>query len=90
VRNEPLAEQAPGRVLTQDAAAIRREIVALTGAPPRALRTLETDQGLVVLVTLALDGATTLAHAHDTATSVSERIRAAFPGVADVVVHTEP
>ncbi len=87
---EPLAEQAPGRVRTQDAAAIGREIVALTGSPPRGLRTLETDQGLVVLVKLALDGATTLADAHDTATSVSERIRAAFPGVADVVVHTEP
>ena len=87
---EPLAEQAPGRVRTQDAAAIGREIVALTGSPPRALRTLETDQGLVVLVTLALDGATALADAHDAATSVSERIRTAFPGVADVVVHTEP
>ena len=87
---EPLAEQAPGRVRTQDATAIRREILALTGGPPRALRTLETDQGLVVLVTLALDGATTLADAHDQATAVSERIRAALPGVADVVVHTEP
>ncbi len=87
---EPLAEQAPGRVRTQDATAIRQEILALTGGPPRALRTLETDQGLVVLVTLALDGATTLADAHDQATAVSERIRAALSGVADVVVHTEP
>ena len=43
-----------------------------------------------MLVTLALDGATTLADAHDQATAVSERIRAALPGVADVVVHTEP
>jgi cation diffusion facilitator family transporter len=87
---EPLAERAPGRVRTQDVAAIEREIVALTGAPPRALRTLETDHGLVVLVTLALDGATTLADAHDRATAASEAIRASFPGVADVVVHTEP
>ena len=87
---EPLAERAPGRVRTRDVDGIAREIVELTGAPPRALRTLETDQGLVVLVTLALDGATTLAEAHDQATAVSERIRAVLQGVADVVVHTEP
>ncbi len=87
---EPLAERSPGRVLTRDVEGIEREIAEITGAPPRALRTLETDQGLVVLVTLALDGATTLADAHDQATAVSERIRSAHPGVADVVVHTEP
>jgi len=87
---EPLAERAPGRVTTHDLARIEREIVGLTGAPPHGLRTLETDQGLVVLVTLTLDGATALADAHDTATVVSERIRTAFPDVADVVVHTEP
>ena len=87
---EPLAERAPGRERTRELAAIEREIVELTGGPPRELRALETDQGLVVLVTLALDGATTLADAHDRATAVSERIRAALPGIADVVVHTEP
>ena len=87
---EPLAESSPGRVRTRDVEGIEREIAELTGAPPRALRTLETDHGLVVLVTLALDGATTLADAHDQATAVSERIRAAHPSVADVVVHTEP
>jgi cation diffusion facilitator family transporter len=87
---EPLAERAPGRERTQEVARIEHEIAALTGGPPRELRALETDQGLVVLVTLALDGATALADAHDRATAVSERIRAALPGVADVVVHTEP
>src|SRR6186997_3364253 len=85
-RSRPTWSRSPSR----RPAAIGREIVALTGSPPRGLRTLETDQGLVVLVKLALDGATTLADAHDTATSVSERIRAGFPDVADVVVHTEP
>ena len=34
--------------------------------------------------------ATPLADAHDRATAVSERIRAAHPGIATVVVHTEP
>jgi divalent metal cation (Fe/Co/Zn/Cd) transporter len=87
---EPLAERAPGREGTEDLVRIERTVAELTGGPPRELRTLETDDGLVVLLTLALDGGTTLSDAHDEATAVSERIRAALPGVADVVVHTEP
>ena len=43
-----------------------------------------------MLVTLALRGNVSLAGAHKEATAVSERIRNALPGVADVVVHTEP
>ena len=87
---EPLAERAPGREWTENLARIEQTVVAITGGPPRDLRTLETDGGLVVLLTLALDGRTTLSEAHDEATAVSQRIREALPGVADVVVHTEP
>jgi cation diffusion facilitator family transporter len=87
---EPLAERAPGRERTQDLARIEQTVAAITGGRPRSLRTLETDGGLVVLLTLALDGRTTLSEAHDEATAVSQRIREALPGVADVVVHTEP
>jgi divalent metal cation (Fe/Co/Zn/Cd) transporter len=87
---EPLAERAPGRERTADHGPIQATVAELTGAPARAVRTLETDDGLVVLLTLALDGSTTLSAAHDEATVVAERIRAALPGVADVVVHTEP
>ena len=87
---EPLAERAPGREWTENLARIEQTVVAITGGPPRDLRTLETDSGLVVLLTLALDGRTTLSEAHGEATAVSERIREALPGVADVVVHTEP
>jgi cation diffusion facilitator family transporter len=87
---EPLAERAPGRRLAHDPAAVERAVVAITGRRPRELRTLSTDDGLVVLVTLALDPAATVAAAHDEASAVSRRIREALPGVADVVVHTEP
>jgi cation diffusion facilitator family transporter len=87
---EPLTEPAPGRVVSHDAAEIERAVASVTGRRPRALRTLVTDDGLVVLVTLGLEGGVSLADAHDEATAVSERIRAALPGVADVVVHTEP
>lgn len=87
---EPLAERAPGRRLAHDPAAVERAVVAITGRRPRELRTLSTDDGLVVLVTLSLDPAATVAAAHDEASAVSRRIREALPGVADVVVHTEP
>lgn len=87
---EPLAERAPGREWTENLARIEQTVVAITGRSPRDLRTLETDDGLVVLLTLALDGRTTLSEAHDEATAVSQRIREALPGVADVVIHTEP
>ena len=87
---EPLAERAPGRVVEHDPAEIQRAVVAVTGRRPRELRTLDTREGLVVLVTLALDGGVALADAHDEAMAVTERIRVALPGIADVVVHTEP
>ncbi len=51
---------------------------------------LRTDDGLVVFLTLGLSPGTTLEDAHRRASSVEERIRAAVPGVADVIVHTEP
>ncbi len=87
---EPLAERAPGRVRTHDLAGLERTISGIGGQPPRSLRTLETADGLVVLVTLALDGSTSVADAHTQASALSRRIREALPDVADVVVHTEP
>jgi divalent metal cation (Fe/Co/Zn/Cd) transporter len=44
----------------------------------------------VVFLTLAVSGDESLAGAHARASAVEERVRAAVPGVADVVVHTEP
>ena len=87
---EPLADPAPGRRLAHDPAEVERAVRAITGRPPRELRTLSTSDGLVVLVTLALAPHATVAAAHDEASAVSRRIREALPGVADVVVHTEP
>ena len=87
---EPLAEPAPAASSATTPREIERAVESVTGRSPRGLRTLVTDDGLVVLVTLGLEGGVSLADAHDEATAVSERIRAALPGVADVVVHTEP
>ena len=87
---EPLTERAPGRVVAQDPDEVERAVASVTGRRPREVRMLDTREGLVVLVTLALQSGVSLAAAHDEASAVSERIRAALPGVADVVVHTEP
>ena len=61
-----------------------------TGRPPRGLRFLHTDDGLVAYLTLAVGGETTLGEAHARASRIEERIRAERPDIADVIVHTEP
>jgi cation diffusion facilitator family transporter len=89
---EPIAETGEGR---EDAAAAERVIVErivreATGGAPRELRFLHTDDGLVAQLTLALDPSTSLGEAHARASEIEERIRRARPGIADVIVHTEP
>jgi len=89
---EPIAETAEGR---EDDAAAERAVVErivreATGEAPRELRFLHTDDGLVAQLTLGLDPSASLGEAHARATEVEERIRKARPGIADVIVHTEP
>ena len=86
----PLAEPAAGREADDDPAEIERIVRETTGAPPRAVRFLHTDEGLVVFLTLALEPTESLATAHATASRVEERIWVVVPGVAEVIVHTEP
>ncbi len=87
---EPLAETAAGREVDDDQAGIVRIVVGATGSPPRAVRFLHTDEGLVVFVTLGLDPAGSLAAAHQTASRVEQGVRGEMRGVTDVIVHTEP
>jgi divalent metal cation (Fe/Co/Zn/Cd) transporter len=87
---EPLAEALSGAEIQRDRAAIARIVEETTGRPPRDLRFLTTDEGVVVYLTLALDPSTTLAQAHAEASRVEERIRATQPEIDDVIVHTEP
>ena len=61
-----------------------------TGSPPRNLRFVRTDDGIVAFLTLGLGGEGSLADAHGRASAVEERVRSAVPEIADVVVHTEP
>ena len=85
---EPLAEHGAG--VEVEAAEIEEAVARAAGGPPRELRLLRTEQGVVAFLTLGLDPGTTLAEAHARASEVEERLRRARPDVADVIVHTEP
>ncbi len=92
---EPLREPAAGRApaganVEADAERIRRIVASRTGAAPREVRFLQTEDGLVVFLTLGLDPEVTLADAHALASEVEEDVRRALPELADVSVHTEP
>jgi len=89
---EPLADDADASLL---AAADERESVArivreTTGARPRDLRFVQTENGVVAFLTLGLGAGRALAEAHADASEIEERVRRAHPEIADVVVHTEP
>jgi cation diffusion facilitator family transporter len=93
---EPLAEPAAGRTLPPDhlaaeSASVRRIVREATGAEPRELRFLSTEEGrLVAYLTLGMEPERALAEAHARASQVEQRIHAAHPEIADVIVHTEP
>jgi divalent metal cation (Fe/Co/Zn/Cd) transporter len=85
---EPLAETGEGEVV--EAAELEAAVARAAGGPPRELRLLRTEKGVVAFLTLGLDPDSTLAEAHARASEVEERLRRARPDVADVIVHTEP
>jgi cation diffusion facilitator family transporter len=87
---EPLAETAAAREIDVDADAVERVVREETGSPPRELRFVRTDEGIVAFLTLALGREGSLADAHVRASAIEESVREAVPGIADVVVHTEP
>jgi cation diffusion facilitator family transporter len=87
---EPLREAKPGeRPSAPDERSIVDVVRELTGEPPREIRFIQTDEGLLLFVTVRVAGAS-LAEAHQQASEIEERIRADRPEIADVVVHTEP
>jgi cation diffusion facilitator family transporter len=65
-------------------------VIQRTGRPPRELRLLHADTGLVVFVSVAAATASCLPDAHELASRLEEEIRDGQPHMTDVVVHTEP
>jgi cation diffusion facilitator family transporter len=70
--------------------AIEELVRGRTGAPPRRLRLLSTDGGRVVFLTLDVPAGQSLAAAHTLAGELEDELRQRVPGIAEVVVHTEP
>ena len=87
---EPIRETAAAQEIDIDTAVIEDAVREETGAVPRELRFVRTDDGIVVFLTLGLGGDESLADAHGQASAIEERVRSAVPAIADVVVHTEP
>lgn len=93
---EPLEEPFTATVAADDAVAARIATLVeeRTGAPPRRLKLLATDPGLVVFVEVVASPAATLEAAHDMARRLEQEIRRTRPPgsarIVDVVVHTEP
>ncbi len=87
---EPIREAAAAAEVHVDTAAIEAAVREVTGAEPREVRVVRTDDGIVVFLTLGLGGTSSLADAHGQASAIEERVRGAVPAIADVVVHTEP
>jgi cation diffusion facilitator family transporter len=87
---EPIAEPERATTVDRDAGFVEKIVRDSTGAAPRELRFLQTDEGLVAFLTLGVDPGTTLADAHRRASEVEARIRRERPEIANVIVHTEP
>lgn len=61
-----------------------------TGVQARDVRVLPTETGSVVFMTVRAGPTASLAEAHQLASHLEESLRQRLPGIADVVVHTEP
>jgi cation diffusion facilitator family transporter len=75
---------------TTERAAIEDAVTRHTGTPPLAVAFRDGEQGRVALVTVTLPGDQPLPSAHQHAGAIEEAVRERCPGLADVIVHTEP
>ena len=93
---EPLEEPLMATVVEDDVATawIGALVRERTGAPPRGLKLLASDLGLVVFVDVVASPEATLEAAHDMARRLEQEIRRNRPEgsarIVDVVVHEEP
>lgn len=92
---EPLAKPSGGTAppadeVSAETVGLRRIVSAHTGSEPREVRFVHTDRGLVAFLTMAVGSESSLRHAHGLASEIEEEVRARFPRIAEVIVHTEP
>jgi cation diffusion facilitator family transporter len=70
--------------------AIESAVRRVTGSSPLSVSFRDGEQGRVALVTVSLPGDEPLPSAHRHAGTIEEAVRERCPGLADVIVHTEP
>jgi cation diffusion facilitator family transporter len=92
---EPLARTDWASAPTRDDTATEREAIEsavkrFTGSAPLDVTFRDGEQGRVALVTVSLPGEQPLPSAHRNAGEIEEAVRERCPGLADVIVHTEP
>jgi cation diffusion facilitator family transporter len=92
---EPLARTdwasaPPADHTAQERAAVEETVRGITGSRPAAVRFRDAERGRVALVTITLPGEQPLPSAHRHAGRIEEAVRERCPGLADVIVHTEP
>jgi len=92
---EPLARTdwasaPPADDTATERAAVEETVRGITGALPTSVQFRDAEGGRVALVTIKLPGEQPLPSAHRHAGRIEEAVRERCPGLADVIVHTEP
>ena len=84
------ASAPPPDVTAAEHAAVEETVRGITGTQPASVRFRDAERGRVALVTIMLPGEQPLPSAHHHAGRIEEAVRERCPGLADVIVHTEP
>jgi len=84
------ASTPPSDDTATERAAIESAVKRFTGSDPLDVTFRDGEQGRVALVTVSLPGEQPLPSAHKHAGAIEEAVRERCPGLADVIVHTEP
>jgi cation diffusion facilitator family transporter len=84
------ASAPPAENTAVERAAVEDTVRGITGSLPASVRFRDAERGRVALVTIILPGEQPLPSAHQHAGRIEEAVRERCPGLADVIVHTEP
>jgi cation diffusion facilitator family transporter len=87
---QPLPAQPDGRRRERDEREqIEHIVIQQTGNPPKAVKLLNTPNGRVVFLTIALSESTALTDAHQLASEIENELHRHLPSIVDVVLRTD-